>query len=219
MIAIKRLILRVLLFVLEKLGLLGRFQLATSAYLHKMGWFESNRTGMPVDSEGKPIPWITYSALFFLQQRIRPEMEIFEYSCGNSTLWWSSRVKSVTSCEHDRQWFERMKGLVPSNVALHHIALEYGGLYSEKIKEYSNLFDVIVLDGRDRVNCAKNCLPALKADGVIIWDNSDRDDYDEGYAFLLANGFRRLDFSGMGAVTIVDWCTSVFYRDTNGFGI
>jgi hypothetical protein len=32
---------------------------------------------------------------------------------------------------------------------------------------------VLVIDGEERNESAYACLPALKADGVIIWDNSD----------------------------------------------
>lgn len=216
---IKMKIRQALEFGLKKTGVLSRFRLSTSGYLHKMGWFKSFSSGMPINAAGLPLPWITYSALYFLEKRIDPDMEVFEYSCGNSTLWWSTRVKSIISCEHDNEWFECMKSYVPSNVCLHHLALEYGGAYSQKIREYKNKFDIIVIDGRDRVNCAKNCLPALKENGVIIWDNSDREEYIEGYEYLIEKGFRRLDFGGMGPVNIDDWCTSIFYRSNNCLGL
>jgi hypothetical protein len=76
-----------------------------------------------------------------------------------------------------------------------------------------------VIDGRDRVNCTKASLGALKPDGSIVFDNSDRSDYESGYSFLQANEFRRLDFWGMGPINSYGWCTSVFYRTQNCFGI
>lgn len=60
-----------------------------------------------------------------------------------------------------------------------------------------------------------NSIKTLKDDGVIIWDNSDRVNYQEGYDFLLANGFKRLDFWGIGPVNSYSWCTSIFYRKEN----
>jgi hypothetical protein len=84
---------------------------------------------------------------------------------------------------------------------------------------YTNAFDAIVIDGRDRVNCCKNSLGALKAAGVIIWDNSERPDYQEGYDFLINNGFKRIDFGGIGPINPDAWCTSVFYRSNNCLGI
>ena len=101
---------------------------------------------------------------------------------------------------------------------LHH-ELVHGGEYSKTILRYNNAFDIIVIDGRDRVNCARNCLGALKDNGVVIWDNSDRDKYEEGYAYLVQNGFNRLDFDGLGPINCDGWRTSVFYRQNNCLGI
>jgi hypothetical protein len=81
------------------------------------------------------------------------------------------------------------------------------------------MFDIIVIDGRDRVNCAKNSLGALKEDGVIIWDNSERSKYAEGYAFLKDNGFKRIEFTGIGPVNSFAWSTTVFYRNKNCLAI
>ncbi|TMI90033.1 MAG: class I SAM-dependent methyltransferase [Bacteroidetes bacterium] len=36
-------------------------------------------------------------------------MNIFEYGSGGSTFFWASRVKHITSVEHDRSWFEKIK--------------------------------------------------------------------------------------------------------------
>ncbi len=85
--------------------------------------------------------------------------------------------------------------------------------YVEEITNYTNEFDIVVLDGRERVQCCKNSLLALKKGGVIIWDNSDRHEYDEGYKYLLANNFKRIDFQGLGPINSRAWCTSVFYKE------
>jgi predicted O-methyltransferase YrrM len=174
---------------------------------------------MPIDDNDNPIPWMTYPAISFLEKRIKNGMEVFEYSCGNSTFWWAKRVKKLISCEHDREWYQKMVKLIPANVELYQIDLEYGGAYSRKVSEYTRAFDVIVLDGRDRVNCAKNCLNALTKNGVIIWDNSDRESYTEGYNYLLRNGYKRIDFEGMGPVNAYSWCTSIFYKEENCLNI
>ncbi len=142
-------------------------------------------------------------------------MMVFEYGCGNSTLWWANHVKQVISCEHDREWYEKMKLRIQPNVDLHHIDLQYGGEYSKKISEYVGRFDIVIMDGRDRVNCSKNCVNSLKKSGVIIWDNSDRDCYKEGYDYLFQKGYKRIDFEGMGPVNVYSWSTSIFYKEDN----
>lgn len=190
-----------------------------TGYFVSSGWFKSVEMGLPVDAEGKPLPWYTYSFIDFIGDRIRPNMKVFEYGSGNSTLWWSQRVEAVVACEHDKPWYDTISDKVPENVDYRYCDLEYGGKYSQLILSFAAEFDCVIIDGRDRVNCAKNILSALKEEGVVIWDNSDREKYAEGYSFLQTNGFRRLDFWGLGPIGRKPWCTSIFYRRTNCLGI
>lgn len=54
----------------------------------------------------KEIPWINFAALKFLKSIIRPEMVIFEFGAGGSSLFFSKFAKKVISVEHDKSWFE-----------------------------------------------------------------------------------------------------------------
>ncbi len=188
-------------------------------YLEKIGWLNSFELRLPVDQNGDALPWLTYPAISFLHERVQPDMAVFEYGSGNSTLWWSQRVSRLVSYEHDLEWYSLLQGRFPSNVEYRHCRLVYGGEYSKKILDYTDRFEVIVIDGRDRVSCVKNSLGALRENGVILWDNSDREKYREGYSFLKQNGFRRLDFEGFGPAATKSWCTAVFYREKNCLGI
>lgn len=184
-------------------------------YLEKSGWLRTMIEKKIVDADGSPVPWITYPARRFLEGRIRADMDVFEYGSGNSTLWWSNRVASVTSCEHDKEWYAEYLPKMTKNTSYLLRRVKNSTLYADEIANYSGCFDILVIDGRDRVNCIKNGLGALKTGGVVIWDNSDRVEYEEGYEFLLSRGFKRLDFWGLGPVSTREWCTSVFYRREN----
>lgn len=206
-------------FLLKFLGLYPIYSLLRSGPLKESGWFRSMKEGSPVNLDGKPIPWFTYPAIEFLEKRVCTTMTVFEYGCGNSTMWWANRVQEVVSVEHDKIWYENIHKIVPSNVNLFHIELEYGGKYSKKIIEYDRYFDIVIIDGRDRVNCAKNSLKSLKPDGIIIWDNSDRPEYKEGYDFLKQHGFGKIEFIGLVPAIIQKGETGIFYRDKNCFSI
>jgi hypothetical protein len=190
----------------------------SKGYLNVTGWFRSRVMRSPVDFNGEAVPWITYPCLRFLESRILPRMAVFEFGSGASTAWWSKRVARVISCEHERAWFERVRAKVADNVEMIHASPE-GGEYSGQILRYRREFDVVAIDGEDRINCAINAVDALKEDGVIVWDNSDREFYQAGYDFLLARGFRRVDFWGIGPLLLTEWLTSVFYRDGNCLGL
>ncbi len=204
-----------ILFILKKLDLLSLYSLKRIGPLKEDGWFRSYKEDTCVDAEGNPLPWMTYPSIEFLKKRIRKDMVVFEYGCGESTLWWASRVKEVVSVEHDKDWFEKVSYKIPGNVKIFHIGLEDGGSYSRKIMEYRDKFDVVIIDGRDRVHCAMNSLEALKSDGIIIWDNSDREEYEEGYKFLISNEFKKIEFIGLVPIVNYKSETGIFYREKN----
>jgi hypothetical protein len=191
--------------------------LSTNSYLRSNGWFDSVARLMPVDGNARPIPWYTYSAIKFLSDRIESPVSVFEYGSGNSTLWWAERAHRIICCEHDRRWHSLMAGRIPKNVE--NLFCELTFEYAQRIGSYCEEFDIVVLDGRDRVSCARNSVSALTRQGVIIWDNSDRTEYQPGYDYLANRGFRRIDFWGMGPINSYGWCTSVFYRINNCLGI
>ncbi len=186
-------------------------------YLERIGWLRSLKDGLPFDRDGNCLPWITYPIISFLNGKKLKDLTVFEYGSGNSTMWWSKRVSNITSCEHDFKWYNYFKEKIPSNVNYKYCELDYGGEYSKIAQNCSEQFNIIVIDGRDRVNCAKSSLTALNSDGVIIWDNSDREKYREGYTYLLDNEFKRLDFEGLGPNSVDKTITSIFYRTNNCF--
>jgi len=50
------------------------------------------------------IPWITFSAIRFLEKILNREMIVFEYGIGGSTIFFAQRVRKVVSIEHDDEW-------------------------------------------------------------------------------------------------------------------
>lgn len=205
--------------MLARLDLYSLYGLKRKGYLREMGWLRSVRERQSVNAAGQAIPWITYPALAFIETRLDPSMVVFEYGSGNSTLWWAARVSKVVSCEHDRNWYTRMQQRIPANVQLCHVELESDGSYAKEILRYPGMFDVIVIDGRERVSCAKNAVESLREGGVIILDNSDRQIYKEGCSYLKQRGFKRIDFCGLGPAYIYATCTSIFYLGDNCLGI
>lgn len=206
---------RILGWILKRTRLYGLYTIYNHGYLHEMGWFDSYWIQQATDRERRPIPWITYPCLTFLEERITNSMEVFEYGAGNSTLWWSTRVKRVVSCEHNLAWYERTKSILPSNVELYHVPLEDGATYSNFVAQYQYQFDVVFIDGRDRVTCIHQALGALKPGGVLILDNSDEAEYSDGLGFMKANGYKQLHFKGPGPITPAVWRTTIFYKAGN----
>jgi len=153
----------------------------------------------------------------FLATRVASWMEVFEFGCGSSTLWWADRVSKVVSCEHDSAWYATMKSQVGPNVQLELRNLDQG--YASFIEQFPHRFHIAIVDGRDRVNCIKHSLGSLAPDGILLLDNSERPQYLPGIEFLIRQGFRRLDFEGPVPIVSERSMTTIFYKRENCLNI
>jgi spore coat polysaccharide biosynthesis protein SpsF (cytidylyltransferase family) len=168
------------------------------------------------EEDGTVNPWIGRTAIDLIKNHLNKRLKVFEWGMGNSTLFWSEYVLSVISVEHNKEWYEKMCHIVPQNVECRYRELEYGGKYCEEILNTNDVFDIIMIDGRDRVNCAKNAVKKLQSGGVIIWDNSERESYRPGFEYLKSQGFKQLELNsviyGLPGITCY---TSIFYKTNN----
>lgn len=191
----------------------------TKGYLADIGWIESYDRQSSVDAHGEPLPWVTYSFIDFIKDRISDQHLIFEYGSGSSTLFYAKRAKSVVSVEHDQAWLDKISAQKSFNSEMIFSAMEPNGAYSKMPLSTGKQFDIIIVDGRDRVNCCINALPALSKQGVLVLDDSERDFYRPAIDFLTKAGFRELSFSGISPGLFYYKTTSVFYRADNCLGI
>ena len=188
-------------------------------YLKRIGWVRSNWTHQSVDANGEPMPWLTYPAVTFIEERVKPHMTIFEFGSGQSTLWWARRVQAVHSVEDDEAWFRLVSATLPGNVDLR-LADASTDAYARSIQERDAAFDVVIIDGSDRNGCAHHALASIKPDGVIVFDNTEEPNaFGPGLALLREHGFRRIDFHGMAPLNGDPHATSVLYRPANCFEI
>jgi len=197
-------------------GLAAAISLKYRGALKDDGWFRSVCKTAPVDAAGEPIPWISYPALHFIGARTRRDMKVFEFGSGYSTLWWATRVRRVIACESDANWHAQVQKLAPENVQL---VLGTIDEYPTIIARYPSAFDVVVIDGGDRNRAVESAVAALNPNGVIIWDDTDRHEYQSGLEFLRQRGFARIPFVGLGPVVNITKETSVLYRPGNIFAI
>jgi len=184
-------------------------------YLLETGWFESFKSGEPVDAELKPIPWFTYSAIDFLKERLNHTFSLLEFGSGNSTLFFAERTNKVISIEHNKDWHQKIFSNLPENVELNYTSSATDKDYLQPLVENNIKFDVIIIDGIYRNECIMNSLNHLSERGVIILDDSERQDYYPGIKFLSESRFKQLSFSGIAPGIFFRKCTSIFYRANN----
>jgi hypothetical protein len=197
------------------------FSYADTGYLKKIGWVNSFLSKMPVDLNNNPLPWVTYPFIHFMtSERLSKVDKLFEYGSGNSTLYYAKLVNYVTSVEHDISWYNNIKEKMPENVVLNYVDLVYGGDYCKSASSSGVIYDLIIVDGRDRVNSMKDAINAVGFNGCIVLDDSERDEYKEGIEFLINNhGYKKIDFWGISPGLNYLKNTSIFYRCNNVLGI
>lgn len=180
-------------------NLLVRYGLLKSSYLWRC-----------TDRNGDPIPWFSYPAVEYLDSLDLSRLSVFEYGCGYSTLFWSRRASHVTAVEDSPEWKARIEPRLDQNARL--ILAESAAAYPSAIHASDAQFDIIVIDGSSRLECAKAALPKLRPGGVIILD--DADDHQDVAATLRQAGLIEVDFAGFNAINTYTKTTSFFlHRD------
>lgn len=162
-------------------------------------------------------PWISAKARDWLDSFLKPNMIVFEYGSGGSTLFFARRVKKVISVEYQLLWYLGVifslwrRGIL--NFKLHLFRPETGkyldknymssdpNLNSFSFKKFvstvdqypDHCFDLIFIDGRARNDCIKHAIPKVKKDGYILLDDSKREAYRVGKNYMSRYKQTKLD--------------------------
>lgn len=133
----------------------------------------------------------------WLKSGVSRDWSVFEYGSGNSTHWFSEQVRLVVTVEHNVDWVRNY----PSNVVfifsppLRDIGKKCYGPegytttdpsggdfenYVKTIDSYADeYFDFVVIDGRSRASCIKHSIPKVRRGGLLLLDDSNREEYKE----------------------------------------
>lgn len=172
------------------------------------GQYKSIKNSSSINERGEPIPWYTYPAIEFLNQFGFNTKKVFEFGSGNSSLYWSEKCSSLISIEHDQDWFNKIKNNIRNNQKL--FLRKNKKEYVQSINEFEPEFDMIIIDGVYRQDCAKEVKKKLNREcGIVILDNSDW--YSETAKFLRDSmDMIQVDFHGFGPINNYTWTTSLF---------
>lgn len=173
----------------------------------------------PLGPDGQYVPWMNFGFQSFLHERLHKNLNVFEYGSGYSTVFYARRVGTVMSVEYDETWYETIQDLVPENAMILFMAADADGAYCRSIQSAGRQYEVVIIDGRDRINCIRQSLECLTANGVIVLDDSNREKYRQGIEIAVASGFKVLHFAGLKPLGNGEYRSSVFYREGNCLGL
>jgi predicted O-methyltransferase YrrM len=132
------------------------------------------------------LPWLTKSAIEFLDDFLKKSDSGVEFGSGRSTLWLSPRVKALTSVEHYEGWYNKVKELLKEkdieNVNLLFSSQEecfdeedQDNSYVKALNTFEdNSLDFVLVDGIFRSSCACEAICKVRPGGFIIVDNVER---------------------------------------------
>lgn len=159
-------------------------------------------------------PWTSPTSILFFEQNLNREHVGIEFGSGGSTIFFARRLKHLVSVEHDKAWYEKVKGRLESesisnveylfipennpgevespdffktfdlNPADLAVKKEYAHYFNVALNYPDQHFDFALVDGRARVECVLNTIPKLKKGGLLVLDNSERDRYQVLFRIL-----------------------------------
>lgn len=196
-----------------------KFKIFIDMWREEFGIERSIDEKICLDRDGNPIPWYTYPAIEFLSQFDYSDKQIFEFGCGYSSLFWAKRAKKVTSIEDNLNWFDKWKKEFDEpNLDIRW--RDEGEIYEQAALEDEIKYDVIIVDGKRRFQCADSAVKVLNEGGMIILDDSDRintsQEYVKAVEILKKANLLQVDFYGFCPMNNYTKTTSVFFsRDFN----
>ena len=168
-------------------------------------------------------PWWTYRAADHVEAFLlgRRSARVFEYGAGASTIWLAKRSAEVHTVEHDAAFAESLVAHLHAcpTATLHAVApssrtstsgatsqrrgYDHASFddYVDTIDRVGGTFDLIVIDGRSRQACLARAVDRLAPDGLIVFDNSNRDRYRS-----------TIDSSGLHERSLRGWCPALPVR-------
>jgi hypothetical protein len=134
------------------------------------------------------IPWMHEGVVNMLKNVLSSDTKILEFGSGNSTLFYSKYTNNIYSVEHDKTWYNKISKKLDNKIVYKLIEIDYVSKPSTDLKFYNSnsveeifemnipdeYFDIIIIDGIHRVNCAYGSIKKLKKGGILILDDTNR---------------------------------------------
>ena len=133
-------------------------------------------------------PWLPFEVTEMLASRLGDTAVVFEFGGGGSTAWFSDHAASVTTVEHDPEWYGMLDAELghAANVTLIHRPPDpdFDG-YVHAIDAYADQsFDVVVVDGRQRVRCFERAIGKVRPGGLLLLDDVERAWYKKAFTLV-----------------------------------
>ena len=109
--------------------------------------------------------WFSKRAINYVESKISSVTEVLEIGGGGSTLFFSNRVKHIDTVEDSLEWKTKITDLLfKDNVTF----FDYNNYPINK------KYDLILIDGKERLKFLTEVKSYLKPRGIIVFDNLEQ---------------------------------------------
>lgn len=167
-------------------------------------------------------PWICEGANEWLDKffkyKKKKSLDILEFGMGASTLWFlkQEQTDTLTSVEHHEEYFNIVTSAAKESIKNgdFHPILQPTPYESICDTLINSTFDIILVDGRNRVRCIKASITKLKEGGILILDNSETHWYKPGIELM--KDWKKITFlqpyPDKYGYTYPGWETTIFFK-------
>ena len=124
--------------------------------------------------------------LFYFENLLqrKDKIDVLEWGTGKGTKYFTELLDNAgvdytwTGMEHDERWYEQVKQWCGKNKR---VKLVLADKDSEEYLKPEGKFDLIYVDGRNRVKCLQHAKSILNPGGVVLLHDAQRTRYSEGF--------------------------------------
>jgi hypothetical protein len=186
-------------------------------YLSNTGYIESISNKLPL-RHGRPIPWITYSALEFLESNISSNAKVLEFGAGFSSIFWALRGNDISYLDFNKNWNDRISKSLDElgrecSISSKSIFDELSSVYPAFIDEFKQMLSIEARATHSNFSNSLNSYIQEKIEAAnlividghyrnfflgmcaranskatVVLDNAERNEYKAGVAALLDAG-------------------------------
>ena len=165
-----------------------------SLLLHLELWFKDRILHLTPMQAG--FPWINYPTIQFMHHFACKNMHIVEFGTGGSSFFFLNRGAKLTSIEHDEKWIGLVKKKICSRLEKNwsYYLIKSNNKFSQIPSPNSYLLpvdklsdssvDLVLVDGRHRIQSIQRVIKKIKNGGYLILDNCDRPEYSKSFELL-----------------------------------
>lgn len=118
---------------------------------------------------GMVLPYYTRPCLDWLVSADLSINLVFEYGLGASSVWYNYRCMNLYGVDDNEEWFDAVSKEVGESSSF---SLQKDlDKYPDEIYQWDKMFDLVVIDGKERDRCVQPALNRLNYNGVLIVDN------------------------------------------------